>query len=132
MKRLAPLAFATLAAFAPGAQGQNPVSPAAAACPDCGVIRTIKRLESGDKAAILAERKGPSGLVANIPLDGGKASVGSSTELSRENRPASVSYEVVVRMADGRLRLVVQDDIDGLKEGGKVKVERGRVVPAAP
>lgn len=129
MKRLACLA---IAAFALNAQAQNPVSPAAAACPDCGVIRSIKRVESGDKAAILAERKGPSGLVANIPLDGGKASVGSSTELSREKRPASVSYEVVVRMADGRLRLVVQDDIDGLKEGAKAKVERGRVVPLTP
>ena len=129
MKRLACLA---LAAFALSAQAQNPVSPAAAACPDCGVIRSIKRVESGDKAAILEERKGPSGLVANIPLDGGKPSVGSSTDLSRDRRPPSVSYEVVVRMADGRLRLVIQDDVDGLKEGGKAKVERGRVVPVTP
>jgi len=128
MSRLALLAFAALAA---AAQAQTPVSPAAARCPDCGEIRSIKRVESGAKAAEAEERKGPSGFVANIPFDGRKPKVGSSTELSREQRPATVTYEVVVRLEDGRLRLVLQDDVGGLREGDKVKVEQGRVVPRA-
>ena len=111
------------------ASAQTSVSPAAAACPDCGVIRTLKRVEGGDKPAILQERKGPSGLVANIPLDGSKPTVGSSTELSREQKPATITYEVVVRLADGRLRLVVQDDVGSMRVGDKVKIEQGRVVP---
>ncbi len=111
------------------ASAQTSVSPAAAACPDCGVIRTLKRVEGGDKPAILQERKGPSGLVANIPLDGSKPTVGSSTDLSREQKPATVTYEVVVRLEDGRLRLVVQDDVGAMRVGDKVKIEQGRVVP---
>ncbi len=125
------LAFTVLLAIAATAQAQTSVSPAAAACPDCGVVRSIKRVESGAKAAQVEERKGPSGLVANIPLDGGKATLGSSTDLSREQRPATVSYEVVVRLEDGRLRLVLQDDVGSMREGDKVKVEMGRVVPRA-
>ncbi len=128
MSRLALLAFAVLAA---AAQAQTTLSPAAAQCPDCGVIRSIKRVESGAKAAESQERKGPSGFVASIPLDGSKPKVGSSTELSREQRPATVTYEVVVRLEDGRLRLVLQDDVGGMREGDKVKVEQGRVVPRA-
>jgi hypothetical protein len=123
------LAALTLAAAALTASAQTSVSPAAAACPDCGVIRTLKRVEGGDKPAMQEERKGPSGLVANIPLGGGKASVGSSTELSREQRPATVTYEVVVTLSDGRLRLVRQDDVGTMREGDKVKIEQGRVVP---
>ena len=118
-----------LAAISLAASAQTSVSPAAAACPDCGEIRTLKRLEGGDKPAILQERKGPSGLVANIPLDGSKPTVGSSTELSREQKPATITYEVVVRLADGRLRLVVQDDVGSMRVGDKVKIEQGRVVP---
>jgi len=128
MKRLALLALVAIAATA---QAQTSVSPAAASCPDCGVIRSIKRVESGGKAAQQAERSGPSGLVANIPLDGGKPKVGSSTDLSREQRPAAVSYEVVVRLEDGRLRLVLQDDVGAMREGDKVRVEQGRVVMRA-
>ena len=125
MKRLA---LAALLAFAAASQAQTSVSPAALQCPDCGVIRSIKRVESGDKAAQAAERTSPSGLVANIPFDGSKPKVGSSTDLSREQRPATVSYEVVVRLDDGRLRLVLQDDVGAMREGDKVKVEQGRVV----
>lgn len=125
MSRLALLALAVLAT---AAQAQSSVSPAAAQCPDCGVIRSIKRVESGAKAAQVEERKGPSGFVASIPLDGSKPKVGSSTELSREKQPVTVSYEVVVRLEDGRLRVVLQDDVGAMREGDKVKVEAGRVV----
>jgi hypothetical protein len=130
MSRLALLAFAVLAA-ATQAQAQTSVSPTTASCPECGVVRSIKRVESGEKAAQQAERAGPSGLVANIPFDGGKPKIGSSTELSREKQPVTVSYEVVVRHDDGRLRVVLQDDVGGIREGDKVKVEQGRVVPRA-
>ena len=125
MKRLA---LAALLAFAAASQAQTSVSPAALQCPDCGVIRSIKRVESGEKAAQKAERANPSGLVANVPFDGSKPTIGSSTDLSREQRPATVSYEIVVRLEDGRLRLVLQDDVGAMREGDKVKVEQGRVV----
>ena len=55
--------------------------------------------------------------------------MGSTTDLSREQKPATVTYEVVVRLEDGRLRLVVQDDVGAMRVGDKVKIEQGRVVP---
>ena len=109
-------------------------------CPTCGVVRSVKRVES-EQRATMAEREaagdfagssplggtGP-GLVANVPLGGGGSTLGSSTDLRRETKPATVSYEIVVRLDDGRFQLVRQDDPQGLREGDKVRIEEGRIV----
>jgi len=112
-------------------------------CPTCGVVRSVKRMEI-EQRATAAEREaagavagsGPigatpgAGLVATMPMGTGGAgtSVGSTTELRRDAKPATVTYEIVVRLDDGRLQLVVQDDPDGLREGDKVRIEAGKVV----
>ena len=48
--------------------------------------------------------------------------------MREQNKPPVVSYEVVVRLDDGRFQLVVQDDAEGLREGDKVRIDRGKVV----
>lgn len=111
-------------------------------CPTCGVVRSVKRVDApaGPSRAERAAATGSAGmdtvgsltqpgLVASVPIQGDAgATVGSATELRRGEQPHAVSYEIVVRLDDGRFQLVRQDDADGLREGDKVRIDAGRVV----
>ena len=129
---LAALALAALAAGA-AAQAPHPDSPVfkgakPATCPGCGVVRSVKRVEAPQR--ITAKyRESTAGLVAQMPIGGDKPVVGSATDAREQLKPPVVSYEVVVRLDDGRFQLVVQDDAAGLREGDKVRIDRGKVVP---
>jgi hypothetical protein len=105
---------------------QKPAAPAET-CPECGVVRSVKRIETNQRMTP-EERKSTAGFVASIPLGGGKPVVGSSTDVRNELKSSLVSYEVVVRLDDGRFQVVMQEDAEGLREGDKVKVDRGKVV----
>ena len=98
-------------------------------CADCGEIRSIRRVERQQRPPN-ATPESPSGLVASIPLDGSKPIVGSSTRADRRNEPPIVTYEVIVRLDDGRIRIIVQDEepVD-LKMGDRVRIEDNKVRP---
>ncbi|MCM2328498.1 MAG: hypothetical protein NDI88_11455 [Lysobacter sp.] len=104
-----------------------PKSAVAASCEGCGVVRSVKRVEKSQPITA-QERKSTAGLVASVPLGGGKPSVGSVTDVRNEKKPPTVTYEVVVRLDDGRFQLVTQDEAGNLREGDKVRLDRGKVV----
>ena len=85
------------------AWAQTPAPPkplpnkAAATCPDCGVVSTVRSIKKELPAPESTESK-PSGLVATIPLGGGKAKVGSSTRYGADAVPTSERWEVAVRL----------------------------------
>jgi hypothetical protein len=129
-----------LAAFCGAAFAQAPASPSAPvqseimrkqSCSDCGVIRSIRRVERQPRTSnSVQERTAPSGLVATIPLDGSKPTVGSSTREDRRREPPLVTYEVIVLLDDGRASIVVQDEEPAdMKVGDKVRVEENKVRP---
>ena len=103
-----------------------PKTPPSASCEGCGVVSSVKRIESVAPATE-QERKSPSGFVATVPLGGGKGSAGSVTEVRREMKPPLVRYEIVVRLDDGRFQVVTQDDDNELRVGDKVRIDRGKV-----
>jgi len=122
------------ALLAAGASAQTPPpasaaprSAVAASCEGCGVVRSVKRVEKSQPITA-QERKSTAGLVASVPLGGGKPSVGSATDVRNEQKPPTVTYEIVVRLDDGRFQLVTQDDAGDLREGDKVRLDRGKVV----
>ena len=123
-------AAAAVAQNAPGPSGlttkKDEIRPEAT-CAECGVVRSVKRIEAQPRITD-ADRKANQGLVANIPLDGSRPTIGSSTKLAREEKPPIVTFEIVVRLDDGRFQVVVQEELEGLREGDKVKVDRGKVV----
>jgi len=96
-------------------------------CAECGVVRSLRRVEKEVKPTP-EDRSKPSGFVASVPFDGGKPTLGSSLEQQRDDKPPVVTYEFVVRMDDGRFRIVVQDDNRGLREGDKVRIDKGKVI----
>ena len=102
-------------------------APATTSCPECGVVQSVKRVETPQRITA-DERKSTAGFGASIPLGGGKPVVGSSSDTRDDLKPPVVSYEIVVRLDDGRFQLVRQDDAGSLREGDKVRVDRGKVM----
>ena len=105
--------------------GGNPVSPSSA-CADCGVIRSMRAVVK--EARVPSDATKPSGFVATVPLGGGKPQIGSSTKLGGDVVESVTTWEVVVRLDDGRFSILTLDDVNDWHEGDKVRVERGKLV----
>lgn len=104
-------------------------APAAATCDDCGVVTSIRTITKQEPPVAQNQGK-PSGLVASIPLGagGGSPQIGSSTKIGRDVPSVSQSWEVIVKLDDGRYRVVVLDAQPDVGKGDRVKVEEGRLV----
>ena len=125
---LVALALPAAWAQSPPAPGKLPAAPPAA-CTECGVITSIRSVTKQAPPVVQNEGK-PSGLVASIPLGpgGGSPQVGSSTRIGRDAPSVSQSWEVVVKLDDGRYRIVVLDAQPDYAKGDRVKVEEGKLV----
>src|SRR3954471_19943651 len=77
-------------------------------CAECGVVRTVRMVTKEIKPDPANDVR-PSGLVASFPLDGSKASAGSSTRVGREAVTDEI-WQVIVRYDDGRYRLVTLEN----------------------
>lgn len=131
--RIAPFILMLCSACAwaqqPPAKLPTPSKAAAAAsatCAECGVITSIKRVTKSEPPAPTESTK-PSGLVASVPLGGGKPKVGSSTKLGGDQELRFDRWEVVVRYDDGRFTMVTLDEPGAWREGDKVRVDRGKL-----
>ena len=115
------------------AQAPSPASPPVSSvlvkCVDCGVVRSVKRVEKETRPTE-ADKSKPSGFVATIPLGkgAGKPTLGSSNEVQHDAKPPLVTYEIIVRLDDGRFRVVLQPEGENLRDGDKVKIVEGKVV----
>lgn len=124
-------AFALLLLAALPAFAQAPAAPTRApdqkACADCGVVRSVRAITKEARPA--ADAAKPSGLVASIPLRGAEpAKLGSSTRLGKDQVTLMETWEVIVRLDDGRFRVVTLDEPTDLREGDKVRFEQGKPV----
>jgi outer membrane lipoprotein SlyB len=113
-------------------------SGAAGVCVDCGVVQRIssytgeRRSTTGGGAVVGAVVGGALGNQVGSG-DGKKAAtvagavvggiVGNNIE---KNRAGGTWYELQVQMADGRNVTVTQDDLNGIREGARVRLRDGR------
>lgn len=111
-------------AQAPGAAG---TAPGSATCPDCGVVRSVRAINKEARPTPESDSK-PSGLVATVPLGGGKPQFGSSTKLGKEATTVTTTWEVIVRLDDGRFRVLMVDEAPEVHQGDKVRIDEGRIV----
>ena len=102
----------------------KPAIPEKSSCADCGVVRSVRTLAREMRPPPQTENK-PSGLVASVPLGsgGGKPQIGSSTRVGKDVAPVSETWEVTIRLDDGRFRVIVLDEPPEVREGDKVRVE---------
>lgn len=105
----------------------QPPAKGSAACPECGVVTSVKTIEKKEPPPATDTTK-PSGLVATVPLHGGKPKVGSSTRLGKDVAPVTHTYEVIVRLDNGRYQVFTLGDPGGFAQGDKVRVTDGRLV----
>jgi outer membrane lipoprotein SlyB len=97
-------------------------------CPDCAEVRSVRKVTKEVKEEGLAQQ--PGGLVASIPLGGGKAQVGSSTRVGDEAVRTTTQWEVTLRYDDGRFRLMMLDKQPDFAEGDRVRIDsRGQILP---
>lgn len=111
------------------ALAQAPAStpaPKSAPCADCGVVTSVRTIQK-NAPTVTADTK-PSGLVATVPFGGGKPQIGSSTKLGREATTGTTTWEVIVRMNDGRYRVLSLGEEPEVRQGDKVRIDEGRVV----
>ena len=105
---LAALAWAaTQAAAQPSTPPAAPATAARAPCATCGVVRSVNLKEKQARPA--TDEGKPSGLVATVPLGGGKVQVGPSQRLGKEAVITEKTWDVVVQLDDGKFKLVTLD-----------------------
>jgi len=126
------LAAVPAVAQAPGSKVPDAKAiPEKGACPDCGVVRSVKLKQKEIKPA--AETAGkPSGLVATVPLGktDEKARIGPSQRVGKDIVKTSDTWEVTIRQDDGRMRMLTVDEDPNLREGDKVRVDaNGKIQP---
>ena len=135
-------ALIVLVFFATNAWAQNPTTKSAPAakpapttkaasapaetCTECGVIQSVRAITKTEPPPPTDSAK-PSGLVATVPLGGGKPKVGSSTKLGRDASTKNTEWEVIVRYDDGRYTALRLDEPGDWRDGDKVRVDRGQI-----
>ena len=110
------------------AQPATPPAAAKSMCGECGVVRSVRGITKQIRPSEAQEDTKPSGFVASIPLKGGKAQVGSSEKIGKEAPTLSQTWEVIVLLDDGKFRVVTMDRQPDLREGDKVRIDKGQVV----
>lgn len=142
---LAPLAIASALALsacatapAGGGYGYNQRGAPAGQCYDCGTVTRIEQA-SNVPSATGAVVGGVVGAVAarqaarNATDSSGRqnaatvagAAAGAAAGHAIQNRTA-MTYNIYVRMADGRQSVVSQGSLDGIREGSYVELRNGR------
>lgn len=111
-------------------------------CYDCGTVTRIEQVGSGSNVprgtgAVLGGLVGAAAgrAIAKDQTDSegrqntatvGGAVAGAVAGNAIQNRTSGASYNVYVRMQDGRTTVVTQNDLGGIREGSYVRVYNGR------
>jgi len=117
------------------------LSSAAAACSDCGVVESIRAVETKGQGSglgaiggalvggILGNQvgRGSGRTAATVVGAGAGAYAGNEVEKSSKS---SVSYQVRVRMSDGSIRTLHESSQPALSVGQKVRVNGSEIVAA--
>jgi len=125
----------------PGYGSAPPPSGSSVSCYDCGTVTRIEMIGGGTAPSATGAVLG--GLVGAVA---GRKIADSQTDSEGRKNTATVagavagavagnaiqknvgggSYNVYVRMDDGRTTVVTQNDLDGIREGSYVRVYNGR------
>ena len=129
------LACFALAAVDAAAQPATPAAPGVTAprdgatCPSCGTVRSVSKKEKQARPA--TDEGKPSGLVATVPLGGGKVRVGPSQKLGKESVVTEKTWDVVIQLDDGKFKLVTLDRAPDVQQGDRVRVDGNQLVRLA-
>jgi outer membrane lipoprotein SlyB len=135
MNRIKHLAAASVAAIATAL-----LAPAAsAACKDCGTVVDLKKIEKeGEASGAGAVLGGIAGGVIGHQIGSGRGNTAATVAGAaggayaghqiEKSRNKTVSYQVIVRMEDGKTRTFTYKEQTGFHMGDKVKIVDHRLV----
>lgn len=145
-QRIAWRAAIALALVAGVASGADP----APTCPECGTVRSIREVDremapprtSADPPGYVSPGDFPGGLGGNLssgwvatarykPGDGlSRGYVGAVGSPELQENLTERSYEIIVKLDNGRFQLVREDRPPAWQVGDRVKIVMGRLVAA--
>ena len=106
-------------------------APGDPACRECGVITSIREIQTERAAAsTITERLPPVGPVFGFTFGGDqptKGFVGAVGSQEMRDRLTEISYEVIVRYNDGRYGVIETRYGADLRVGDPVKVDRNKI-----
>jgi len=124
----------------PAAPAKAPLAAPRAMCADCGVITSVRSVSKQEAAAAgparnpsneappgAVDEAKPPGLVASIPLGGGKPQVGSATRVGSAAPAVTTTWEVIVRMDDGQFRVLALEAQPDFAKGDRVRIANGKL-----
>lgn len=139
---IASLALAGCATTSPGYSGYGSPPPSSTtSCYDCGTVQRIDTVGTGARSGVAgAVIGGVVGAAAGRELAddeskgrqntatvaGAVAGAVAGSAIQRNMSGGGTSYNVQVRMNDGRIIAVTQTDLGGIREGSYVRVYDGR------
>lgn len=132
---------AAMTGVLPGAHAE-PAAPQAAPaqCLNCGMVESVRLVEyrgeasgvgavaGGVAGALLGNQIGKGGGRTVMTIAGGAGGAYLGNEIEKNTKRSS-GYQIKVRMSDGSLRTVRQQDVPGVRAGDRVRVSGGSVVP---
>lgn len=134
------IALAGCATTSPGYSTAPPMSGSSGTCYDCGTVSRIEAVggapSSGVAGAVIGGVVGAAAgrTLANDSSTGRQntatvagAAAGALAGSAIQRNMNSTSYNVYIRMDDGRQTMVSQGDLGGVREGSRVRVYNGRV-----
>ena|SRR5438105_1706263 len=142
------LAIAAIGGYLPGSSAKTqdsqaaaqPAKPAHKACIDCGVVLAVTEVNvMGHGSGVGAVAGGVAGAVLGHEIgDGSRAgtAVGAVVggvaghQIERQARSAK-RYDISVRMSDGSVKVLSTDTPPAVRNGERVHVREGRVVPVS-
>ncbi len=114
-----------------GAQQDPPPAGSGASCRECGVITSVRELQTERAdASTITQRLPPVGPVFGFTFGGNapiKGFVGAVGNQEMRDRLTEISYEVIVRYNDGRYGVIETRDGADLRIGDRVKVDRNKI-----
>lgn len=137
------LALGGCATTSPGYAGSPPPASSGTACYDCGTVTRIEAVGTtgttgtGVTGAVIGGLVGAAagreltddeskGRQNTATVAGAVAGAAAGAAVQRNMTGAGTTYNVYVRMSDGRSTVVTQNDLGGIREGSYVRVYNGR------
>lgn len=137
------LAMTGCATTSPGYAGSPPPSNSGAACYDCGTVTRIEPVagsgtaRTGVTGAVIGGLVGAAagreltddeskGRQNTATVAGAVAGAAAGAAVQRNMTGGGTAYNIHVRMSDGRMTVVTQNDIGSIREGSYVRVYNGR------
>ena len=118
----------------PGSNNSSAVNQSFSGCGNCGVIVSID-IVPADRTSTSGNNTVLGGIVGAVAQQSGTAQTSSAPSVSQGSSAMSdhinpeESYDIKVRMDDGRTVTINQNDLQGLRENMPVRVDHGRIFP---